>query len=119
MPFAAPMPAELAAERWRLRILSDAGWRLEWRMSRDPHVVRGTLYPPDLTEEAARERIQWTLQRAGEQRIARYAVVATDGISIGTAGIACTTKTQPKPRCFTRSCQTDAIAEQRQQQAAP
>jgi RimJ/RimL family protein N-acetyltransferase len=29
------------------------------------------------------------LQRAGEQRIARYAVVATDGISIGTAGIAC------------------------------
>jgi RimJ/RimL family protein N-acetyltransferase len=89
MPFAAPMPAELAAEGWRLRILSDADWRLEWRMSRDPDVVRWTLYPPDLTEEAARERIQRTLQRAGEQRAARYAVVDTDGIPIGTAGIAC------------------------------
>jgi RimJ/RimL family protein N-acetyltransferase len=88
MPFAAPIPAELAADGWQLRILSDADWRLEWTMSRDPDVVRWTLYPPDMTEEAALERVRRTRQRAGQQLAARYAVLDPDHNAIGTAGIA-------------------------------
>jgi len=88
MPFAAPMPAELAAGQWQLRILSDADWRLEWMMSRDPDVVRWTLYPPDMTEASALERICRTRQRANEQLAARYAVLDPAHAAVGTAGIA-------------------------------
>ena len=89
MPFPASLPADLAAGRWQLRALTDDDWRLERTMSRDPEVVRWTLYPPDLTEESARERVHRTRQRAEEQLATRYAVLDHDGIAIGTAGIAC------------------------------
>lgn len=88
MPFPAPMPAELTAGLWRLRILADADWHLEWTMSRDPDVVRWTLYPPDMTEQSARERIRRTRELADAQLAARYAVLDPDHNAIGTAGIA-------------------------------
>jgi len=56
MPFPAALPAEIDADPWRLRLLSDADWMLAWTMSRDPDVVRWTLYPPEMTEEAAHRR---------------------------------------------------------------
>jgi RimJ/RimL family protein N-acetyltransferase len=89
MPFPAAVPADLAAGRWQLRALTDEDWRLEWTMSRDPEVVRWTLYPPDLTEESARERVRRTRQRADEQVATRYAVLDHNGVAVGTAGIAC------------------------------
>jgi len=89
MPFPAALPADLTADRWQLRALSDEDWRLEWTMSRDPEVVRWTLYPPDLTEEAARERVRRARQRADGQVANRYAVLDQNAIAVGTAGIAC------------------------------
>jgi RimJ/RimL family protein N-acetyltransferase len=89
MPFAVPLPSDLTAGRWHLRALSDDDWTLEQAMSRDPDVVRGTLYPPDLSEESARQRVGRTKQRAGERVAGRYAVL--DGhVAVGTAGIAFT-----------------------------
>jgi RimJ/RimL family protein N-acetyltransferase len=89
MPFPVALPADLAADRWQLRALEDDDWRLEWTMSRDPEVVRWTLYPPDLTEEAAHERVRRTRQRADEQLATRYAILDHDSVAVGTAGIAC------------------------------
>jgi RimJ/RimL family protein N-acetyltransferase len=89
MPFAAAFPPTLAADGWQLRALTDEDWRLEWTMSRDPEVVRWTLYPPDMTEESARERVRRTRQRADEQVATRYAVLDHNGTAVGTAGIAC------------------------------
>jgi hypothetical protein len=78
MPFALPLPSELIAGRRRLRALSDDDWTLEQAMSRDPEVVRWTLYPPDLSEESARQRVNRTRQRADELIAGRYAIV--DGL---------------------------------------
>lgn len=94
------MPAALSAGRWRLRILSHEDWRLEWTMSRDPDVVRWTLYPPNLTEQAALERIQRTRQWAVQQCGARYAVVDPDDSTIGTAGIACNEEDSTEAEVF-------------------
>lgn len=88
MPFPEPPPAELAADGWHLRPLSEQDWALECAMSRDPDVVRWTLYPPDMTEDAARERIRRTRQRADQRIAARYAVLDSDHHAVGTAGIA-------------------------------
>jgi Acetyltransferase (GNAT) domain len=112
MPFPAAVPADLAADRWQLRALTDEDWRLEWTMSRDPEVVRRTLYPPDLTEESARERVRRTRQRADEQVATRYAVLDHNGVAVGTAGIACNETDPTKPRCSTHCCRTDGIAVQ-------
>ena len=100
MPFPAPLPANLAADSWRLQALSDDHWELEWAMSRDPEVVRWTLYPPDLTEESARERVRRTRQRAEDQIATRYAILDHDGTSIGTAGIACRETSPARSRGF-------------------
>jgi RimJ/RimL family protein N-acetyltransferase len=100
MAFPTALPADLTADGWRLRALSDEDWRLEWTMSRDPEVVRWTLYPPHLTEESARERIRRTRQRAEEQRAARYAVLDHDGIAIGIAGIACSETSSREAEVF-------------------
>lgn len=89
MPFAAPVPDELPAGGWRLRMLSEEDWRLEWAMSRVPDVVRWTLYPPNMSQEAALGRIRRIRQRALEQCGARYAVLDADEAAVGTAGIAC------------------------------
>jgi RimJ/RimL family protein N-acetyltransferase len=89
MPFALPLPSELIAGRWRLRALSDDDWTLEQAMSRDPEVMRFTLYPPDLSEESARQRVNRTRQRADKRIAGRYAIV--DGlVAVGTAGIVMT-----------------------------
>jgi RimJ/RimL family protein N-acetyltransferase len=100
MPFPAPCPAELTADRWRLRALSDDDWRLEWTMSRDPEIVRWTLYPPELTEESARERVRRTRQRATEQLATRYAVLDHENDAIGTAGIACSETSSHEAELF-------------------
>lgn len=69
-------------------MLADADWRLEWRLSRDPDVVRWTYYPPEMSEQSARQRIRRTRQRADARLAARYAVLDPDHGAIGTAGIA-------------------------------
>lgn len=88
MPFSADPPAEIAADPWRLRLLSDADWKLAWAMSRDPDVVRWTLYPPEITEDAAQRRGRRITESAEQRLSGHYAVLATDDAAIGTAGIA-------------------------------
>jgi dephospho-CoA kinase len=51
-----------------LRLLSAQDACLERTMSRDPDIVRWTLFSPDLSEEGARPRIRRTRQRAEERR---------------------------------------------------
>jgi RimJ/RimL family protein N-acetyltransferase len=88
MPFSAVPPAEVAADPWRLRLLSDSDWKLAWAMSRDPDVVRWTLYPPEMTEDAAQRR-GGRITESAEQRLSgHYAVLDADDVAIGTAGIA-------------------------------
>jgi RimJ/RimL family protein N-acetyltransferase len=88
MPFAAAFPVDLDIGIWRLRTLADEDSRLEWAMSRDPEVVGWTLYPPDLTEQSARERIRTVRECLDERLAGRYVVLDSDDIAVGTAGIA-------------------------------
>ncbi len=88
MPFPAALPAEIDADPWRLRLLSDADWMLAWTMSRDPDVVRWTLYPPEMTKEAAHRRSRRITESANQRLSGHYAVVDADSAAIGTAGIA-------------------------------
>jgi len=88
MPFPADLPAEIAADLWRLRLLSDADWKLAWSMSRDPEVVRWTLYPPEMTENAAHRRGRRITESANQRLSGHYAVLDAGHAAIGTAGIA-------------------------------
>ena len=88
MPFPVDLPAEIAADPWRLRLLTDADWNLAWSMSRDPEVVRWTLYPPDMTEDAAHRRSLRITESANQRLSGHYAVLDADQSAIGTAGIA-------------------------------
>ncbi len=88
MPFPAALPGEVAADPWLLRLLSDADWKLAWTMSRDPDVVRWTLHPPEMTEEAARRRSRRITESANQCLSGHYAVLDPDNAAIGTAGIA-------------------------------
>jgi len=88
MPFPVDLPAEIAADPWRLRLLSDADWKLAWAMSRDPEVVRWTLYPPEMTEDAAQRRCRRITESANQRLSGHYAVLDADHAAIGTAGIA-------------------------------
>ncbi len=88
MPFPADLPAEIAVDSWRLRLLSDADWKLAWSMSRDPEVVRWTLYPPEMTEDAAHRRGRRITESANQRLSGHYAVLDADHAAIGTAGIA-------------------------------
>jgi RimJ/RimL family protein N-acetyltransferase len=88
MPFPVGPPADIAADPWRLRLLSDADWELAWSMSRDPEVVRWTLYPPEITEDAARRRGRRITESADKRLSGHYAVLDADHTAIGTAGIA-------------------------------
>ncbi len=87
MPFPVDLPAEIAAHPWRLRLLSDADWKLAWAMSRDPEVVRWTLYPPEMTEDAAHRRARRITQSADQRLSGHYAVLDADHAAIGTAGV--------------------------------
>jgi RimJ/RimL family protein N-acetyltransferase len=88
MPFPVDLPAEIAADPWQLRLLTDADWNLAWSMSRDPEVVRWTLYPPDMTEDAAHRRSRRITESANRRLSGHYAVLDADHSTIGTAGIA-------------------------------
>lgn len=88
MPFPVDLQAEIAADPWRLRLLSEADWKLTWAMSRDPEIVRWTLYPPEMTEEAAIRRGRRITQSANQRLSGHYAVLDADHGAIGTAGIA-------------------------------
>lgn len=61
---------------------------LAWTMSRDPDVVRWTLYPPEMTKEAAHRRSRRITESANQRLSGHYAVVDADSAAIGTAGIA-------------------------------
>ncbi len=88
MPFSVDLPAEITAGPWWLRLLSDADWELAWAMSRDPDVVRWTLYPPEMTEDAAHRRSRRITESANQRLSGHYAVLDADHGAIGTAGIA-------------------------------
>jgi RimJ/RimL family protein N-acetyltransferase len=100
VPFSCPLPDELTAQGWRLRALTEDDWPLEVALSRDPEIVRWTLYQPDADEVQARERIartrQWVEQRLGS----RYAIVDAEGEAVGVAGIAMGTHTGEHPGVF-------------------
>lgn len=88
MPFLAALPAEFGADPWLLRLRSDADWTLAWTMSRDPGVVRWTLYPAETTEDAAHPRSQRITESAHQRVSGHHAVLDADNVVIGTAGIA-------------------------------
>lgn len=81
-------PATLAAGQWQLRALGDDDWRLEQELSRDPDVVRWTLYPPDLTDDGARQLIRRTRDVIAARGGRRYVVTDAGGVAMGTAGVA-------------------------------
>lgn len=74
MPFPVDVPAEIAADPWRLRLLSVSDWKLVWSMSRDPEVVRLTLYPPEMTKDAAQRRVRPITESAHQRLSGHYAV---------------------------------------------
>jgi RimJ/RimL family protein N-acetyltransferase len=82
----APPPA-LPSAVGELRALAADDWRLDQALSRDPDVVRWTLHPADLGEEAARARVGRSRANAAAGRGRRYAIVL-DGQAVGLAGIA-------------------------------
>lgn len=88
MPFPVDLPAQFVTDPWRLRLLTDADWNLAWSMSRDPEVVRWTLHPPDMTEDAAHRRSLRITESANQRLSGHYAVLDADQTAIGTAGIA-------------------------------
>ncbi len=88
MPFPVDLPTEIAANPWRLRLLSDVDWKLTWAMSRDPEVVRWTLYPPEMTEDAAHRRGRRITQSTNKRLSGHYAVLDAEHAAIGSAGIA-------------------------------
>jgi len=119
MPFPADLPAEITAGPWRLRLLADANWELAWVMSRDPDVVRWTLYPPEMTEDAAHRRSRRITESANQRLSGQYAVLDVDHRAIGTAGVAAATAIPPQPRSFMRFCPRAGIVEQQPQQPWP
>ena len=81
-------PAVLDGPLVRLTALGPGDIALEAELSRDAEVVRYTYYPADLGEEAARQRILESEQRAGAGISRRYAVRDVDtGLALGTCGV--------------------------------
>ena len=82
-----PMPpAELFADVFVLRAIEDADWRVEQDLSRDPGVVRWTLYPEAMAEAEARARVRRSQRRAGEGVVQRYVIWDGD-VALGTCGL--------------------------------
>ncbi|WP_265520366.1 GNAT family N-acetyltransferase [Oerskovia flava] len=86
-------PDELAladAPGGGLRRLTSHDWPLEQALSRVADVPRWTYYPPDLSDDDARERVRVAVERDRAGITARY-VVLLDGKPVGTAGVAART----------------------------
>ncbi len=86
----------LAAGPFRLVPLTMSHWKLEHQLSRCTDVAAWTLYPPELNETQARERVIRSQQAAGAGQAARYAV-ERNGTALGTAGIK---NTEDAPEIF-------------------
>lgn len=70
-----------------LRAVTDDDWVLERDLSRCPDIPPWTLYPADLDEEQAKERVSRAQRWAEGRQGARYTISdATDEV-LGTAGI--------------------------------
>ena len=79
-------PPELPADVFVLRAIESTDWRVEQQLSRDPDVVRWTLYPQEMTESQARARVARSRRRAAEGVVQRY--VIWDGtVALGTCGL--------------------------------
>jgi RimJ/RimL family protein N-acetyltransferase len=100
VPFSCPLPDELTADGWRLRTLTDSDWPLEVALSRDPEIVRWTMYQPDIDEVQARERIARTRQWVEQRRGSRYAIVDPGGEAVGVAGITMANQPGDHPGVF-------------------
>jgi RimJ/RimL family protein N-acetyltransferase len=100
VPFSCPLPDELTAGGWRLRALTDSDWPLEVSLSRDPEIVRWTMYQPDVDEVQARERIARTRQWVEQRHGSRYAIVGPGGEAVGVAGIALGNPSEEHPGVF-------------------
>ncbi|GMA22959.1 hypothetical protein GCM10025864_07180 [Luteimicrobium album] len=70
----------------RLRALVAEDWRLEQELSRTPDVPRWTYYPPDLSDDDARRRVDRSLERARDGLAYRYAVVGPGDQVVGSVG---------------------------------
>ncbi|MGC5168100.1 GNAT family N-acetyltransferase [Luteimicrobium sp. DT211] len=70
----------------RLRALTTDDWRLELDLSRTDDVPRWTYYPPDLSDDDARRRVDRSLGRARDGIAYRYAVVGPDDDVVGSVG---------------------------------
>lgn len=93
-----PMPpAVLFGDVFVLRAIEDADWRVEQELSRDPDVVRWTLYPQEMTEAQARARVRRSQRRASEGVVQRYVVWDGD-VRLGTCGLG--RLDQPTPDAF-------------------
>ena len=95
MPLLAPTPDTLQGERFTLRILTAADWPLEQALSRDDDVIRWTLFPPDLSDDRARLRMQRSQEAREESLLARYSI-REGGEVLGTAGISCSVNGTPE-----------------------
>lgn len=88
MPFPAALPAEVAADPWRLRLLSAADWMLAWTIPGTRTWCAGLSTPPEMTEDAAQRRSRRITEGAHQRLSGHYAVLDADHVAIGTAGIA-------------------------------
>lgn len=82
-------PTELLAEPYVLRAIVSDDWPLEQALSRVPDVVRWTVYPPDLSDDDAQDRIARIEQAGRDGRLRRYRITAGPEV-LGTAGISIT-----------------------------
>ncbi|MCQ2001142.1 GNAT family N-acetyltransferase [Arthrobacter zhaoxinii] len=95
MPLPTPTPDTLQAGRFTLHILTAADWRLEQALSRDDDVIRWTLFPPDLSDDRARYRMNRAAEARGESLLARYSLREGEEV-LGTAGISSTRDGTPE-----------------------
>ena len=87
-------PPELPADVFVLRAIDDADWRVEQQLSRDPDVVRWTLYPQAMTQAQARARVNRSQRCAAEGVVQRY--VIWDGtLALGPCGLGRLDQTMP------------------------
>jgi RimJ/RimL family protein N-acetyltransferase len=91
-----PSP-ELPADVFVLRAIDDADRRVEQQLSRDPEVVRWTLYPQAITEAQARARVSRSRRRAADGVVQRY-VIWDGAVALGTCGLG--RLDQPTPDAF-------------------